>query len=143
MTVQPDLRFAPVKTARPRHLSPAEIERFNRDGFINPLDVFEADSAAENRQYFDDLLTQVPDVNVDRAWFAVVGSASESLEKLPARVHDTGVRRKQSKQFEFDKCQLHEFASYLDGSPWQIDPDVPAIDRFLALSAKVRCGGAA
>ena len=60
MTGQPDLRFAPVKTARPRHLSPAEIERFNRDGFINPLDVFEADSAAENRQYFDDLLTQVP-----------------------------------------------------------------------------------
>ncbi|HEX3313591.1 MAG TPA: phytanoyl-CoA dioxygenase family protein [Gemmataceae bacterium] len=54
-----DLHFHPVATASPRVLTPAEIERFNRDGYLRPFRAFDAAEIADIRRYFDDLLAQV------------------------------------------------------------------------------------
>jgi len=35
-----DLSFKPVSNAGPKHLTQSQIEAFNRNGFVRPLDVF-------------------------------------------------------------------------------------------------------
>ena len=54
-----DLRFHPCTTERPRTLSRAQLELFNRDGFLAGLRVFGAEEADANRRYFDALLARV------------------------------------------------------------------------------------
>jgi hypothetical protein len=51
-----DLRFFPLGVDAPRCLDVAQIEHYNRRGFISPIDVFDADEIGEIRGYFDDLL---------------------------------------------------------------------------------------
>ena len=51
-----DLRFFPLGTEHPAHLDAAQIEHYNRRGFISPVDVFDTQEIAEIRAYFDDLL---------------------------------------------------------------------------------------
>ena len=53
-----DLRFRPVVNEAPRTLTPEQLRRFNRDGFIEGLGLFDLDEAAANRRYFDGLLEQ-------------------------------------------------------------------------------------
>lgn len=57
--VQRDLRFHPVSNSNPRVLTAAQIEGFNRDGYIKELPVYTAAEIAEIRRYFDDLLARV------------------------------------------------------------------------------------
>ena len=52
------LRFFPVENDSPRALTPAQIECFNENGYVKPLDVFTPSEAEENRRYFDELLEQ-------------------------------------------------------------------------------------
>jgi non-heme Fe2+,alpha-ketoglutarate-dependent halogenase len=54
-----DLRFHPCTNQNPRLLSRAEIERFNREGFLKGFRVFHPDEVAEHRRYFDALLARV------------------------------------------------------------------------------------
>ncbi len=54
-----DLRFHPVANASPRVLTPAQIEGFNRDGYIMNLPVYSPAEIAEIRGYFDELLARV------------------------------------------------------------------------------------
>ncbi len=54
--VDQDLSFKPVLNARPKTLSPADIDRFNGEGFCQPHDVFEASEIAEIRAYVDGLM---------------------------------------------------------------------------------------
>ena len=35
-----DLSFVPVRTAQPRCLTSAQIAQYNRNGFVQPFDVF-------------------------------------------------------------------------------------------------------
>jgi non-heme Fe2+,alpha-ketoglutarate-dependent halogenase len=51
-----DLRFFPLGVDDPAHLDAAQIEHYNRSGFISPVDVFDAREIAQIRGYFDDLL---------------------------------------------------------------------------------------
>lgn len=53
-----DLRFHPCTNAAPKVLSSAQIERFNRDGYLKPLRIFEAAEIADIRSYFDRLLAR-------------------------------------------------------------------------------------
>ena len=55
-----DFRFRPrsLDGPSPRTLSPAQVDAWNRDGFVAPLPLFDADEAARNRALFDDLLAQ-------------------------------------------------------------------------------------
>ena len=54
-----DLRFHPVTNHLPRTLSVAQIEQFNRDGFLKGLRIFDEAESEENRRYFDALLARV------------------------------------------------------------------------------------
>jgi non-heme Fe2+,alpha-ketoglutarate-dependent halogenase len=54
-----DLRFHPVDNEHPRALSVAQIQEFNRNGYLKELRIFNQAESLENRRYFDDLLTRV------------------------------------------------------------------------------------
>ena len=54
-----DLSFHPVVNSNPRTLTPDQIDRFNRDGYLKPFRVFEPAEADDLRAYFDRLLAQV------------------------------------------------------------------------------------
>ncbi len=53
-----DLRFHPCTNASPRVLSPEQIERFNRDGYLKSFRIFNEAEIADIRAYFDRLLAQ-------------------------------------------------------------------------------------
>lgn len=57
--IERDLRFHPAVNPRPRTLNAAQIEQFNRDGYIRPIRIFSDDEIGEIRRYFDELLTRV------------------------------------------------------------------------------------
>ncbi len=57
--IERDLRFRPATPRDPKVLTPAQIEQFNRDGFLKGLRVFGEAEADANRCYFDDLLARV------------------------------------------------------------------------------------
>lgn len=57
----PDLKFIPVDNTAPRVLSHDDIEHYNTMGYVSPLDLFSPDEADLNRNYFEDLLAQIPD----------------------------------------------------------------------------------
>ena len=54
-----DLRFHPSTTTDPQVFSLAQIEGFNRDGYVRPLSIFSPSEITAIRTYFDDLLAQV------------------------------------------------------------------------------------
>jgi non-heme Fe2+,alpha-ketoglutarate-dependent halogenase len=54
-----DLSFHPVVNPHPKTLAPAQIEQFNRVGYLKPFRIFERREADELRAYFDKLLTSV------------------------------------------------------------------------------------
>jgi ectoine hydroxylase-related dioxygenase (phytanoyl-CoA dioxygenase family) len=53
-----DLRFHPVTNPAPNVLSSRQLDRFNRDGYLKPLCIFEPDEIADIRSYFDRLLAR-------------------------------------------------------------------------------------
>ncbi len=54
-----DLRFHPAGVAQPQKLTRAQIETFNRDGYISGLRIFSDAEMAGQRRYFDELLARV------------------------------------------------------------------------------------
>ncbi len=51
-----DLRFHPSTTSAPKVLTPEQIARFNRDGYLMPFRLFSPEEIADLRAYFDRLL---------------------------------------------------------------------------------------
>jgi non-heme Fe2+,alpha-ketoglutarate-dependent halogenase len=54
-----DLRFHPVVNPAPKALTPEQVERFNRDGYVKPFRIFDDAEAADLRAYFDRLLAKI------------------------------------------------------------------------------------
>ncbi len=54
-----DLRFHPVANPNPQMLSSAQLEAFNRDGYLKCIRIFTESESRENRRYFDALLARV------------------------------------------------------------------------------------
>ena len=54
-----DLSFKPVENPAPRRLSPAQIAQYNREGFVQPFDIFSAEEIAEIRAYVDQLMADM------------------------------------------------------------------------------------
>ncbi len=54
-----DLRFYPTCNDHPRVLSRADIEQFNREGYLNGLTAYSTHEIADIRHYFDQLLKKV------------------------------------------------------------------------------------
>jgi ectoine hydroxylase-related dioxygenase (phytanoyl-CoA dioxygenase family) len=53
-----DLQFFPCRNDHPVLLAREDIERFNRDGFLSRLRIFDREEIARHRAYFDQLLEQ-------------------------------------------------------------------------------------
>ena len=53
-----DLSFHPRANAAPTALTPEQIDRFNREGYLKPLRIFSDAEIADLRRYFDGLLAQ-------------------------------------------------------------------------------------
>ncbi len=58
-SIERDLRFYPAATTHPRKLTLQQVEAYNRDGYIAPLDIYSPAEIAEIRDYFDRLLARV------------------------------------------------------------------------------------
>ena len=56
--VERDLTFHPSTNASPSLLTAQQIASFNRDGYLKPFRIFNADEMADLRGYFDKLLAQ-------------------------------------------------------------------------------------
>jgi non-haem Fe2+, alpha-ketoglutarate-dependent halogenase len=59
MNERHDLRFAPVDNSAPKVLTQAQLAHYNREGYIAPLDLFDATEAKKWRDYFDYLLAEM------------------------------------------------------------------------------------
>ena len=59
--MEKDYTFYPTETESPKFLSSAQIEHFNRHGFVSPLPGFKGAEIHKQRQYFDKLLQQLSD----------------------------------------------------------------------------------
>jgi len=57
--IQRDLRFHPTINPLPKTLTLAQIEQFNRDGYLKGIRIFSQQEADANRAYFDELLAMV------------------------------------------------------------------------------------
>jgi ectoine hydroxylase-related dioxygenase (phytanoyl-CoA dioxygenase family) len=57
-TVARDLRFHPSTVAHPRRLTSAQLEAFNRDGYLTRIAIFNPQEISAIRAYFDDLLAR-------------------------------------------------------------------------------------
>jgi len=55
-TVEREIRFFPSTTTAPQVLRAAEVQAWNTDGYLAPLDALTPDEAEDYRSYFDDLL---------------------------------------------------------------------------------------
>jgi hypothetical protein len=67
-----DLSFKPV-THKPRTLTAEQVEYYNKNGYLSPLDVFGEEKANENRAYFDMLLKELQEANDGRDSYSING----------------------------------------------------------------------
>ncbi|MEM1267489.1 MAG: phytanoyl-CoA dioxygenase family protein, partial [Pseudomonadota bacterium] len=54
-----DLSFRPVTSPRPGRLTQAEIAHYNREGFVQPFDIYTAEEIARVRGYTDGLMREL------------------------------------------------------------------------------------
>jgi len=54
-----DLRFHPATNDNPKVLTKSQVEGFNKDGYVAPLDVYSTSEITAIREYFDALLQRV------------------------------------------------------------------------------------
>ena len=66
-----DLSFKPVENSFPGKLTAEQIEHYNEEGFIGSLDVFNDEEIAKHREYFDELLQKLIDLNDGRDAYAL------------------------------------------------------------------------
>ncbi len=59
--LQRDLRFIPLGCDDPKVLTPTQIDRYNADGFLSPIDIFSTNEIAAIRTYIDDLVGKALD----------------------------------------------------------------------------------
>jgi non-haem Fe2+, alpha-ketoglutarate-dependent halogenase len=53
-----DLRFQPRTSSAPKQLTLDQVDRFNREGFLTPFQIYQAAEIADIRSYFDRLLAR-------------------------------------------------------------------------------------
>lgn len=67
-----ELEFRPADPTATRTLRPDDVERFNTNGFVAPLPVFDPAEADRVRDYIDDLLQRVVDAPDPRNSYSVI-----------------------------------------------------------------------
>ncbi|WP_149498693.1 phytanoyl-CoA dioxygenase family protein [Roseiconus lacunae] len=54
-----DLSFHPSTNTSPKILTTQQVQQFNEEGYVRPLNIFDENEISEIRAYFDDLLARV------------------------------------------------------------------------------------
>ena len=57
-SVPRDLKFHPAAATTPETLTTKQVDSYNRDGYVKPIDVYSLDEIADIRTYFDAILEQ-------------------------------------------------------------------------------------
>lgn len=57
--IERDLHFYPSIVTHPEALTPAQVEAYNKNGFVQPITIFDDVEIADIRKYFDELLAKV------------------------------------------------------------------------------------
>lgn len=57
-SIERDLAFYPTENNNPQSLTPQQIEAFNRDGHIEPIQILDTAETNDLRAYFDELLSR-------------------------------------------------------------------------------------
>ena len=78
-----DLAYIPSEVRDGSLLSADEIDRYNRQGFLEPRQILPEDEAADLRDYFDDLLQQVLDAPDKRNSYSI-----NTYHVVCERLHD-------------------------------------------------------
>lgn len=68
-----DLSFQPIHNVEPQRVTTAQIEAYNRDGYIKPLRIFDDTETLEVRAYFDSLLEKLMSFKDGRDSYAING----------------------------------------------------------------------
>ena len=68
-----DIGFYPANAEQAKTLSQAQIEAFNADGFIQPLDALDEDEVSAARAYFESLLNRMQAMRDGRNTYALDG----------------------------------------------------------------------
>src|SRR5437588_10072042 len=82
----------------------------------------------------------MPDVDVDRPWFAVRRIAPERRQQHLAGVDAPGIRRERAQQLELDIRELHRLAAKVDDAPRGIDSQLPRLENLTVDGVSARCG---
>lgn len=67
------IEFEPANPAHAKTLTRAQVEAFNKRGFISPLPALSAAETAASRRYFDELLARVHAMNDRRNAYSIMG----------------------------------------------------------------------
>lgn len=78
-----DLQYIPSNAHDGECLTAAEIDRYNRQGFLEPRQVLGTDEAADLRSYFDDLLRHVLEASDNRNSYSI-----NTYHVVCERLHD-------------------------------------------------------
>ncbi|BCM88328.1 hypothetical protein IAD21_00159 [Abditibacteriota bacterium] len=73
ITFEKDLSFQPIENPNPRHLTPEQIDFYNREGYLKPFRVFDDLQTIANRAYFDWLLAKITAMRDGRNAYAING----------------------------------------------------------------------
>jgi len=68
-----DLLFKPVINSDPRVLTSSQIDSYNENGYIMPIDIYDSNEATCNREYFDMLLRKMSELKDGRDTYAING----------------------------------------------------------------------
>ena len=78
-----ELGFHPVENPTPRRLTPDQVARFNRDGFLSPLPGLDAEQTESFRHYFDWLINEVVSADDRRNSYSI-----NNYHQVCQRMHD-------------------------------------------------------
>ncbi|MEM7020328.1 MAG: phytanoyl-CoA dioxygenase family protein [Pseudomonadota bacterium] len=67
------IEFFDADPAKAKTLTPDQVEKFNKDGYISPLDGLSQQATADSLTYFDSLLDRIRDMNDRRNAYSIMG----------------------------------------------------------------------
>jgi hypothetical protein len=68
-----DLSFIPVINDSPKSLTVDQIDSYNENGYLKPLEIFSDQEVIKNREFFDNLLTRLNNNNGGDAAYSING----------------------------------------------------------------------
>ena len=129
--MQRERNFSPVRNTRPKKLTTKQIQQFNRNGYISPLDVFGAEEVEANRGYFDGIMKVAKGAGLDsysiNGWHATCRGIYDLA--MDSRILDyvgdllgENLICKNTHYFSKEPHEIKQITWHQDASAWQLTP---------------------